>query len=65
LFRPKPRVSSLIELNAWLEDQCIAYAKRTMHPEFKERTIWDVFHEERPRLMERRTPFGGFVEKAM
>ncbi len=29
LFRPKPRVKSLTELNAWLEDQCIAYAKRT------------------------------------
>ena len=29
LFRPKPRVKSLAELNAWLEDQCIAYAKRT------------------------------------
>jgi len=28
LFRPKPRVKSLTELNAWLEDQCIAYAKR-------------------------------------
>jgi hypothetical protein len=28
MFRPKPRVKSLAELNAWLEDQCIAYAKR-------------------------------------
>ena len=27
MFRPKPRVTSLSELNAWLEDQCIAYAK--------------------------------------
>jgi hypothetical protein len=26
LFRPKPRVKSLVELNAWLEDQCIAGA---------------------------------------
>ena len=26
MFRPKPRVKSLAELNAWLEDQCIAYA---------------------------------------
>jgi transposase len=25
LFRPKPRVSSLDELNGWLEDQCVAY----------------------------------------
>ena len=23
LFRPKPRVSSLVELNGWLADQCI------------------------------------------
>ena len=65
LFRPKPRVSSLDELNGWLEDQCIAYAKRTKHPEFKDRTIWEVFEEERPSLMERRAPFDGFVEKAV
>ena len=65
LFRPKPRVSSLAELNGWLEDQCVAYAKRTRHPEFKDRTIWDVFEEERPSLMERRAPFDGFVEKAV
>jgi hypothetical protein len=65
LFRPKPRVSSLAELNAWLEDQCVAYAKRTKHPEFKDRTIWEVFQEERPSLMELRAPFDGFVERAV
>jgi transposase len=36
LFRPKPKVASLVELNAWLEDQCVAYAKRHNHPEFKD-----------------------------
>src|SRR5712672_2441207 len=65
LFRPKPRVKSLAELNGWLEDQCVAYAKRTQHPEFKDRTIWEVFQEERPSLMELRGPFDGFVEKAV
>jgi hypothetical protein len=76
LFRPKPRVKSLAELNAWLEDQCIAepvlgrakpdpWARRTNHPEFKDRTIWDVFQDERARLMELRGPFDGFVEKAV
>src|ERR1700730_16826107 len=65
LFRPKPRVGSLVELNAWLEDQCAAYAKRTKHPEFKDRTIWEVFEEERSSLVERRVPFDGFVEKAV
>jgi hypothetical protein len=65
LFRPKPRVKSLVELNAWLEDQCVAYAKRTKHPEFRDRTIWEVFQEERPSLIELRAPFDGFVEKAV
>ena len=65
LFLPKPRVTSLAELNAWLEDQCIAYAKRTRHPEFKDRTIWEVFQDEQASLMPLRGPFDGFVEKAV
>jgi len=65
MFRPKPRVKSLAELNAWLEDQCIAYAKRLRHPEFKDRTIWEVFQDERASLMQLRGPFDGFVEKAV
>ena len=65
LFLPKPRVKSLAELNAWLQEQCIAHAKNTPHPEFKERTIWQVFQDERSSLMEPRGPFDGFVEKAV
>jgi hypothetical protein len=65
MFLPKPRVKSLAELNAWLEDQCIAYAQRIRHPEFKDRTIWEVFEEERASLMQLRGPFDGFVEKAV
>ena len=65
MFRPKPRVKSLVELNAWLEDQCIAYAKRNKHPEFRDRTIWEVFQDERASLMALRGPFDGFVEKAV
>src|ERR1700720_1732037 len=65
LFRPKPRVKSLAELNAWLEDQCIAHAKRLQHPEFKDRTVWEVFQDERASLRELRGPFDGFVEKAV
>ena len=65
MFRPKPRVSSLAELNAWLEDQCVAYAKRHPHPELKDRTIWEVFQDERASLVALRGPFDGFVEKAV
>lgn len=65
MFRPKPRVNSLAELNAWLEDQCVAYAKRTRHPELRDKTIWEVFEAERSSLMAYRSPFDGFAEKAV
>ncbi len=55
----------MAELNARLADQCIAYARRTKHPEFKDRTIWEVFQDERASLIELRGPFDGFVEKAV
>ena len=64
-FRPKPRVKSLAELNGWLEDRCLAHAARTKHPEFKDRTIAEVFDDERASLMPLRGPFDGFVEKAV
>jgi hypothetical protein len=61
-LRPKTTTS----MPAVLETaQCIAYARRTKHPEFKDRTVWDVFQEERASLMELRGPFDGFVEKAV
>jgi hypothetical protein len=65
LFRPKPKVKTLDELNAWLVDQCVAYAKRTKHPEFRDRTIFEVFEEEKASLMPFLGPFAGFVEKPM
>src|SRR3954451_13511779 len=65
LFRPRPKVKTLDELNGWLADQCIAYARRTRHPEFRERTIWEVFEDERTTLMPVLGPFAGFVEKPM
>jgi transposase len=65
LFRPKPRVETLDELNAWLADQCIAYAKRTRHPELRDRTIWEVFEDERASLTPFVGPFAGFTEKPM
>jgi transposase len=50
-FTPRLRVKSYDELNAWLMDKCIAYAKAHSHPERPDRTVWEVFEEERPRLV--------------
>jgi transposase len=59
-FTPRLRFKTYDELNAWLLDQCVAYAQRHPHPTFKDRTIWQVFEEERPSLVAYRGPFDGF-----
>ena len=52
-FRPKAAgIEPDRSRNAWLEDQRVAYAKRHKHPEFKDRTIWEMFQQERTSLME-------------
>ena len=50
-FTPRLRFKSYDELNAWLMDQCIAYAKAHRHPELSEQTIWEAFEAERPKLV--------------
>ena len=59
-FTPRLRFKSYEELNAWLLDKCIAYAKAHRHVEQPERTIWEVFEEERGKLVEYRGRFDGF-----
>jgi transposase len=50
-FTPRLRFKTLDELNAWLLDKCIAYAKAHRHPELTEQTVWEVFEAERPKLV--------------
>lgn len=59
-FTPRLRVRSYDELNAWLLDRCISYAKAHRHPEFKDRTVFEVFEEERPSLVPYAGRFDGF-----
>jgi transposase len=59
-FTPRLRVSNYDELNAWLLDRCIAYAKAHKHPELSDRTIWQAFEAERPQLVPISSPFDGF-----
>ncbi|WP_276947575.1 IS21 family transposase [Haematobacter massiliensis] len=59
-FTPRLRVKSFEELNAWLVDKCVAHAKAHRHPEQMDRTVWEVFEEERPRLVPYAGPFDGF-----
>jgi hypothetical protein len=50
-FTPRLRFRTYEEMNGWLTDQCVAYAKAHRHPEFGEQTIWQVFEAERPQLV--------------
>jgi transposase len=59
-FTPRLRVKSYEELNGWLLDKCIAYAKVHRHPELPERTIWECFEAERGKLMAYAGRFDGF-----
>jgi transposase len=59
-FTPRLKFKTYDELNAWLTERIIAYAKAHPHPERPERTVWDVFEEERPQLVPYLGRFGGF-----
>jgi transposase len=59
-FTPRIRAKSLTELNDWLTDQCVAHAKAHRHPEVRDRTVWEMFEAERPRLVPYAGRFDGF-----
>ena len=59
-FAPRVRVESYEELNAWLIDRCIAWAKVHRHPERRDKTVWEMFEAERPSLVPYRGRFDGF-----
>jgi transposase len=61
-FTPRLRFKNLDELNAWLVDKSIAYAKTHRHPELTDQTIWEVFEAERPKLVPYAGRFDGFHE---
>ena len=59
-FTPRLRFKTYDEMNAWLTDRCIAYAKAHRHPELRDRTVWEAFEEERPSLVPYAGRFDGF-----
>src|SRR6201992_2183742 len=59
-FTPRLRGTSYEDLNAWLLDRCVAYAKAHRHPELADCTIWQAFEAERLQLVPIAGPFDGF-----
>ena len=61
-FTPRLRFKTYDEMNAWLLDQCVGYAKAHRHQESVDKTIWEIFEEERQTLAPYRGRFDGFHE---
>jgi hypothetical protein len=59
-FTPRLRVKSYEELNVWLLDKCVAYAKAHHHAEQREQTVWEMFEAECPSLVRYAGRFDGF-----
>ncbi len=63
-FKPRLRFATYAEMNAWLLEQCVAYAKGHPHPERRDSAVWEVFEAERPSLVPYAGPFDSFHAKA-
>ena len=62
-FAVRRRFTDLEELNEWLERECRNYAASAKHPEFKDKTIDQVFAEEKGKLIALpASPFDGYQE---
>jgi hypothetical protein len=59
-FTPRLRFKSYAELNAWLVDRCVCWAKAHPHPETRDKTVWEMFEAERASLVPYVGPFDGF-----
>ena len=62
LLQDAPNFADLAALNDWLERRCQALWAQIQHPEQSNRTVAEVFDDERGALMAVPPPFDGFVE---
>ena len=58
-----PSLPSLDALNVWLEQRCRELWDELPHPQWRDRTIAEVWRHEQSALMVTPVPFDGFVEQ--
>lgn len=62
LLQDAPAFATLARLNEWLEARCQALWQEIRHPEQPQRTVGEVWDDERSALMAMPPAFDGFVE---
>ena len=64
MWHTVPAFETLAALNEWLQARCVAFWSEIGHPEQPDRTVAEVWEDERAHLMPLPRPFDGFVEHA-
>jgi len=62
LWHVAPAFQTLAALNTWLESRCVALWRETAHPDEPDRTIEDLWQEEKAQLAVLPPAFDGYVE---
>lgn len=59
-FKPRLRFDTFADMNGWLLEQCVLYARGHPHPERRDCPVWEMFEQERPSLVPYAGRFDGF-----
>ncbi|MGZ6223450.1 MAG: IS21 family transposase [Syntrophales bacterium] len=62
-FVPRPKVRDFYELNEYLRERCLQWAKSHPHPDLRDQTVWQVFEAEKAHLLPLPQPFDGYAER--
>ena len=59
-FKPRLKFASFADMNGWLLERCVEYARAHPHPERRDCLVWDMFEAERSSLVPYAGRFDGF-----
>ena len=59
-FKPRLKFASFVDMNSWLLEQCVQYARVHPHPERRDCSVWEMFEQERSSLVPYAGRFDGF-----
>jgi len=62
-FIAKIKARDFKELNEILKEQCLSWAKSHKHPIFSDKTVWEVYTEEKPDMINLPSYFDGYAER--
>ena len=60
IFTPYLRFANLKELNEHLKEQVLLRTRNMAHPEFVDKSVYEVYEEEKPYLRTQASAFGGY-----